>query len=128
MPSYTSIVTKRAMTREASSCLHSRITLKCTACGHRMAHRKWKETKQEPSMLPGPAVPGCSFVSFHFLWAILCPQAVLLFIQAMSMHGRHSHASAVTMNFRLCSAQRVSSAREIRGKSEFLNRTKPELC
>ena len=27
-------------------------------------------------MLPGPAVPGCSLVSFHFLWAILCPQAV----------------------------------------------------
>ena len=48
-----------------------------TACGHRMAHRKWKDTKQQPSMLPGPAVPGSSLVSFHFLWAILCPQAVL---------------------------------------------------
>ena len=47
-----------------------------TACGHRIAHRKWKETKQQPSMLPGPAVPGCSLVSFHFLLAILCPQAV----------------------------------------------------
>ena len=45
--------------------------------GHRMAHRKWKETKQQPSMLPcTTAVPGCSLVSFHFLWAILCPQAV----------------------------------------------------
>ena len=41
-----------------------------------MAHRKQKETKQQPSLLPGPAVPGCSLVSFHFLWAILCPQAV----------------------------------------------------
>ena len=38
-----------------------------TACGHRMDHRKWKETKQEPSMWPGPAVPGCSLFSFHFL-------------------------------------------------------------
>ena len=47
-----------------------------TACGHRMAHRKWSETKQQPSMLPGPAVPGCCLVSFHFLWAILYPQAV----------------------------------------------------
>ena len=28
-------------------------------------------------MLPGPDVPGCSLVSFHFLWAIQCPQAVL---------------------------------------------------
>ena len=41
-----------------------------------MVHRKWKETKQHPSMLPGPAVPGYCLVSFHFLWAILCPQAV----------------------------------------------------
>ena len=41
-----------------------------------MAHRKWKETKLQPSMLPGPAVPGCSIVSLHFLWAILFPQAV----------------------------------------------------
>ena len=47
----------------------------CTACGHKMAHRKWKETKQQPSMLPGPAVPGCCLISFHFLWAIhpICP-------------------------------------------------------
>ena len=41
-----------------------------------MAHRKWKETNQQTSMLPGPAVPGCNLVSFNFLWAILCPQAV----------------------------------------------------
>ena len=43
-----------------------------------MAHRKWKATKQKPSMLPGPAVPSCTLLSFHFLWAILCPQAVVL--------------------------------------------------
>ena len=42
-----------------------------------MAHRKWKETKLQPSMLPGSAVPGSCLVSLHFLWAILCPQAVL---------------------------------------------------
>ena len=41
-----------------------------------LPHRKWKEFKQQPSMLPGPAVPGSCLVSFHFLWAILCPQAV----------------------------------------------------
>ena len=35
-----------------------------------MSHWKWKETKQQPSMLPGPAVSGCCFISFHFLWAI----------------------------------------------------------
>ena len=44
---------------------------------HRMAHSKWKETKQQLSVLPGLAVPDCSLVSFHFLLAILCPQAVV---------------------------------------------------
>ena len=32
-----------------------------------MSHRKRRETKQQPSMLPGPAVPGCCLVSFRFL-------------------------------------------------------------
>ena len=36
----------------------------------------WKETKQQPSMLPSPAVPGCCLVSFHILWAILWPHTV----------------------------------------------------
>ena len=34
--------------------------------GHRMANRKWKESKQQSSMLPGPAVLGCCLISFHF--------------------------------------------------------------
>ena len=42
----------------------------------RMAHRKWKETKQQPSMLLGPAVPGCSLDYFHILWAILSTSTV----------------------------------------------------
>ena len=42
----------------------------------RMAHRKWKETKQQPSMLPGPAVPGGCLVSLHILWAILSTSTV----------------------------------------------------
>ena len=32
-----------------------------------MLHRKGRETKQQPSMLPGPAVSGCCLVSFRFL-------------------------------------------------------------
>ena len=42
----------------------------CTGWMGWMAHRKWKESKQEPSMLPGPAVPGSCLICFHFLWAI----------------------------------------------------------
>ena len=32
-----------------------------------MSHRTWRLTKQQPSMLPGPAVPGCCLVYFCFL-------------------------------------------------------------
>ena len=46
----------------------------------RLAHRKWKETKQQPSMLPGPAVPGSCLVSFHILWAILNTSTVQCFV------------------------------------------------
>ena len=41
-----------------------------------MAHWKWKETKQQPSMLSGPAVRGSCLVSFHILWAILTKSTV----------------------------------------------------
>ena len=43
----------------------------------RMTHRKWKEIKQQPSMLPDPAVPGYCLFSFHILWAILSTSTVL---------------------------------------------------
>ena len=42
----------------------------------RMANRKWKETKQLPSMLPGQAVPGYCLLSFYILWAILSTSTV----------------------------------------------------
>ena len=48
----------------------------CTLCGHRIAHGKWKETKQQPGTAGPGNVLGRCLVSFHFLWAILCPQAV----------------------------------------------------
>ena len=48
--------------------------------------------KQQPSMLLGPAVPGFSLVSFHFLWAILCPQAVRP--SFLDLSGCFSHPSS----------------------------------
>ena len=41
-----------------------------------MAHRTKKETKLQPGTAGPGNMLGCCFVSFHFLWAILCPQAV----------------------------------------------------
>ena len=71
----------------------------CTACGHRMAYRKWKETKLEPSLLPGPAVLGSSLVSFHFLWAILCPrpQAVVERIARALSEGKRERRGGASM-------------------------------
>ena len=43
-----------------------------------MSHRKWRETKQQPSMLPGPAVPGCCLVYLCFLCNIYSIHSVYL--------------------------------------------------
>ena len=53
----------------------------CTVLVLRMAHRKWKETKQLPSMLPGPAVLVSCLVSFHIRWAILATSMVICFLK-----------------------------------------------
>ena len=41
-----------------------------------MAHRIWKETKQEPCTAGPGNMFGCCLVSFHFLWAILSTSTV----------------------------------------------------
>ena len=64
-----------------------------TACGHRMAHRQWKETKLQPSLLSGPAVPGCSLLSFHFLWAIMYVRR--LYIQPFPNIFENTYVSVV---------------------------------
>ena len=46
-----------------------------------MAHGKWKETKLQPGTAGPGNMLGCSLVSFHFLWAILCPQAVIAVVR-----------------------------------------------
>ena len=47
----------------------------------RMAHRKWKETKQEPGTAEPGNMLGCCLNYFHFLWAILSTSTVLLSAQ-----------------------------------------------
>ena len=43
----------------------------------RIQNRKWRATKQQPILLPGPAVLGCFLVSFHFLSYIHHSRTVL---------------------------------------------------
>ena len=40
-----------------------------------MAHRKWKEIKQQPGTAGPGNMLGCCLLSFHFLWVIhpICP-------------------------------------------------------
>ena len=60
-----------------------------TAWGHRMAHRKWKETKLQPGTAGPGNMLGCCFVSFHFLWAIICLQAVIaIYIVGVNYQSR----------------------------------------
>ena len=59
----------------------------------RMAHRKWKESKQQPSMLPGPAVPGSCLVSFHILWAILSTSTVHCITTCRTIHSKGDKGS-----------------------------------
>ena len=50
-----------------------------------MSHRKQREMKQQPSMLPGPAVPGCCWISLHFLFGKLSTRTVL----QLKVHAQH---------------------------------------
>ena len=49
-----------------------------------MTYRKWKETKVQPGTAGPGNMLGCSLVSFHFRWAILCPQPVCI-LQVLSV-------------------------------------------
>ena len=50
----------------------------------RMAHRMWKETKQQPGTAGTGNMLGCCLVSFHFLWAILSMSTVDIHIGGIS--------------------------------------------
>ena len=43
-----------------------------------MAHRKWKETKQQTGTDEPGNMLGCCLISFNFLWAILSTSIVVL--------------------------------------------------
>ena len=51
-----------------------------------LPHRKWKKTKQQRNMLPGPAVPGCCLVSFHFLWGKLSTRTLHDIFLKLALH------------------------------------------
>ena len=46
-----------------------------------MSQRKQRETKQQPAMLPCPAVSGCCLVSFCFLFDIQSIHSVIIMNQ-----------------------------------------------
>ena len=100
-------------TRRPGLCLKNIGLIPYTGWMEWMSHRKRRETKQQPSMLPGLAVPGCCFVSFCFPHSIhsvlklynLYGKKIAQFISfvpttyspsAMSMHGATRRAFART--------------------------------
>ena len=67
--------------------------MQSTASGHGMAHRKWKETKMQPGTAGPGNMLGCCLVIFHFLWAILCPQAVHICERVLDNDRRDSRGN-----------------------------------
>ena len=67
-----SLRARRSSSRLTASC-RSLARPSSNACTWRMgwmAHRKWKENKQQPGTAGPGNMPGCCLVSYHFLWAI----------------------------------------------------------
>ena len=58
MPRFRWIAGHESLVYSVQENANQNITTLSTACRRRMAHRKWKDTKQQTSMLPGPAVLG----------------------------------------------------------------------
>ena len=85
----------------------------------RMAHREWKETKQEPGTARPGNMLGCCLISFHFLWAILSRSTVCPFKEKTNclFMNRHSKRSALYL---LRRSRRFSGCCEIRLTSRRL--------
>ena len=58
---------KEALTLLTTGGCRSHFLCLSTVCGHRIAHRKWKETKQVPDTAGPGNMLGCCLISFHFL-------------------------------------------------------------
>ena len=65
-----------------------------------LAHRKWKEIKQQPSMLPGPAVPISCLASFNFRWAIH-PIRPVVYISALATASKTSMDVSIIFDLNL---------------------------
>ena len=61
----------------------------------RMAHRIWKETKQQPGTPGTGNMPGCCLVSFHFLWANLSTSTVVSILK--ETESDHVQNSAIRL-------------------------------
>ena len=65
---------------------------------------KWKEIKQQPSMLPGPSVPGSCLVFFHFLWAILSTSTVhICVVIFLTLMGQTTFSEPLNSHIKLIS-------------------------
>ena len=66
-----------------------------------LPHRKWREFQQQPGTAGPGNMLGCCVISFHFLWAILCPQAVIWRESALFLHQLSSKISVEIFGIKL---------------------------
>ena len=84
-----------------SSCQMS-VSKTCTVLVLRMAHRKWKETKQLPGTAGSGNMLGCCLIYFHFLWVILSTGTVLCVLCATQLKKAEFSKLRPPMTPRLC--------------------------
>ena len=88
----------------------------------RIAHRIWKETKQEPGTAgPGNMLGSC-LISFHFLWAILSTSTVYFLCRGKFLQLRKGDKfllkrSVVTTRLAFCLIGAVKSSKQLQQRA-----------
>ena len=70
------------ITKPSTMCIPYALWLQLYSARAEDGPQEMERIKQQPSMLPGSAVPGCCLHSFHFLWAILSTGTVTAYVIA----------------------------------------------
>ena len=95
-------------------------------------HRKWREIKLQPGTAGTGNMLGCSLISFHFLLAILCPEAVSNSIYWVRLKGFYAvgrFTANISENSKQADSERLSGQRrEVQNLPSLLDQLSTEKC
>ena len=81
----------------------------------RMAHRIWKESKQQPGTAGTGNMLGCCLASFHFLWAILSTSTV---VSPVFVGNESMRTIPAFLTLKICKHLREANRSIIRSKEK----------